>query len=66
MGRVIINENPDPERQAFERAKAFNSLTDAEKLSRLFALIDLTMKLNGGKPVKLPQGKGIVIRKPKK
>ena len=48
-----------------ERALAFLTLPVEEKLRRLFALIELSVKLNDGKPLKEPQGKGIVIRKPK-
>jgi hypothetical protein len=37
-----------------------------EKWERLIALIELSKMLNGGKPLKQPAGKGLVIRKPPK
>ncbi len=66
MGKLILHDNPDPERLANERANRFYNLPFEEKLRELFALIDLAVKMNGGKPIKEPQGKGIVIRKPPK
>ena len=65
MGRVVLHSVPDPERMERERALGFLALPLEEKLKRLFALIELSVKLNDGKPLKEPQGKGIVIRKPK-
>jgi hypothetical protein len=41
----------------------FAQLPLTEKLNQLFALIDLTVKMNCGKTIKEPQGKGIVLRK---
>jgi len=64
MGKLILHNNPDPERNNLERAKEFAALPDEEKLKRLFALIELSVVLNDGKPLKEPQGKGLVIRKP--
>ena len=63
MGRLIIRNNPDTFQQDLERSKRFVSLSTTEKLNELFALIDLSVKLNGGKPLKIPQGKGLVLRK---
>ena len=63
MGRLIIRDNPDTLLQDLERSKRFISLSTTEKLNELFALIDLSVKLNGGKPLKIPQGKGLVLRK---
>lgn len=65
MGRVVIHTEPDPEKLALERAQAFLKAPLEEKLKRLFALIDLSVKLNNNMPLKTPQGKGIVIKKPK-
>jgi hypothetical protein len=64
MGRVILHTKPDPEKLELERAKQFFLLPLEEKLNRLFALIDLSVKLNNNKPIKQPQGKGLIIRKP--
>ena len=63
MGRLIIRSNPDTSLQDLERSKRFISLSTTDKLNELFALIDLSVKLNGGKPLKTPQGKGLVLRK---
>ena len=63
MGKLILHTYPDPEQLAHERHERYAALPLAEKLKELFALIDLTIKLNGGKPIKEPQGKGIIIRK---
>ena len=63
MGKIIIHTNPNPEQQDLERHLRFAQLPLSEKLNQLFALIDLTVKMNGGKPLKEPQGKGIVLRK---
>ena len=63
MGRLIIRDNPDTFQQDLERSKRFVSLSTTEKLNELFALIDLSVKLNGGKPLKVPQGKGLVLKK---
>ena len=63
MGRLIIRDNPDTFQQDLERSRRFVSLSTTDKLNELFALIDLSVKLNGGKPLKVPQGKGLVLRK---
>ena len=66
MGKLILREIADPELQDLERTKRFMSLDATSKMRELFALIDLSVKLNGGKPLKIPQGKGLVLRKIKK
>ena len=63
MGRLVIRDNPDTSQQDLERSRRFVSLSTTDKLNELFALIDLSVKLNGGKPLKTPQGKGLVLRK---
>ena len=63
MGRLIIRNNPDTSLQDLERSKRFVSLSTTDKLNELFALIDLSVKLNGGKSLKVLQGKGLVLRK---
>jgi hypothetical protein len=65
MGKLILHDNPDPDALEQERAARYRDLPFADKLKELFALIDLAVKMNGGKPIKEPQGKGLVIRKPK-
>ena len=63
MGRLTIRDNQDTFQQDLERGRRFVSLSTTEKLNELFALIDLSVKLNGGKPLKTPQGKGLVLKK---
>jgi hypothetical protein len=63
MGKLILREIVDTEIQDLERAKRFNSLDATSKMRELFALIDLSVNLNGGKPLKIPQGKGLILRK---
>jgi len=48
-----------------ERAAVYMSLSPQQKLEELFALIATSCKLNNGNPLKTPQGKGLVISKPK-
>ncbi len=42
--------------------KPFVELTADEKMSKLYQLIELSMKLSK-RPLKQPQGKGLIIRK---
>jgi len=63
MGRIVLHPDSTPEQIECARAERYKSLPFADKLMELFALIDLAIKMNGGKPLKQPQGKGIVIRK---
>jgi hypothetical protein len=63
MGKLILRNIANPESQDLERAIRFMNLDTTSKLNELFALIDLSVKLNGGKPLKIPQGKGLVLKK---
>lgn len=63
MGKLILHINPNPKKLEEERAERFLNLPFEEKLHQLFTLIDLAIKMNGGKPFKQPQGKGLIIRK---
>lgn len=63
MGRVILHPIPDPEAIERRRSEEFNILTPLEKMERLMMLNRAAIMLNGGKPLKEPQGKGLVIRK---
>lgn len=65
MGRVVLRPQPDLAQIEAERQGRFANLSTTEKLNELFALIDMAVKLNGWKPLKEPQGKGLLIRKPK-
>lgn len=66
LGRLTIQQHPDLEQIENERQQRFMKLSTMEKLNELFALIDLSVKLNSGKPLKEPQGLGLVIKKPTK
>jgi hypothetical protein len=46
-----------------EREERYLSSSVKEKFYQLLRLINLSVKMNGGKPLKLPQGKGLVISK---
>ena len=63
MGKLILRDIANIESQDYERATRFMNLDTTSKLNELFALIDLSVKLNGGKPLKTPQGKGLILKK---
>ena len=63
MGKLIFRDIANVESQDLERAMRFMNLDTTSKLNELFALIDLSVKLNDGKPLKTPQGKGLVLKK---
>jgi hypothetical protein len=63
MGKLILRNIANTESQDLERAMRFMNLDTTSKLNELFALIDLSVKLNGGKPLKTPQGKGLILKK---
>ena len=46
-----------------EREKRFMDTSVEKKFYQLLKLIDLSVKMNGGVPLKIPQGKGIIIFK---
>ncbi len=48
---------------ASQRAQAYLALSSEEKFYALLALNRNAVALNGGKPLKTPQGKGLVIKK---
>ena len=65
MGKFKLYDSSIPrEILAEERAVAYNSKSPLEKWNDLFALIRLSVDLNGGQPLKKPQGKGLIIQKP--
>jgi hypothetical protein len=63
MGKIIFRDIANIESQDYDRAVRFMNLDTTSKLNELFALIDLSVKLNNGKPLKTPQGKGLVLKK---
>jgi hypothetical protein len=66
MGRLIIHSSAlSPEKIQEERALRFLNLPPQEKLFELLALIHLSIAMNGGQPIKKPQGKGIIIQRPR-
>ena len=66
MGKVKLYDTSIPRSQIVaEREAEYVSQSPANKLNRLFALIRLSVKMNGGKPLKVPQGKGLIISRQK-
>ncbi|XZF13993.1 hypothetical protein ACTHGU_19615 [Chitinophagaceae bacterium MMS25-I14] len=62
MGKVRLYDTNIPRETILqERTERYNSLSVADKLNELFTLINLTRKMSGGKPLKEPQGKGLVL-----
>ena len=62
MGKLkLYDTSLPPEHIAREREMAYLSLSSLRKFQQLLALIRVSVALNGGKPVKVPQGKGLVI-----
>jgi len=46
-----------------EREERYLSASVKDKFYQLLRLINLSVKMNGGRPLKVPQGKGLVISK---
>lgn len=64
MGKLkIYNTDVTRESIVAEREAAYISLSFKNKLKALLQLNKTTIALNGGLPLKQPQGKGIIIRK---
>lgn len=63
MAIVNINTNRTAEAQDLNRAIRYKNLAPEEKFNELLALIKLNILLNKGQPTKMPQGKGLVLRK---
>jgi hypothetical protein len=63
---VLKLHNPSVAREEIikERDNRFLQLSPAQKFYALLSLNKTAVKLNGGKPLKQPQGKGIIISKP--
>lgn len=47
-----------------EREEAYLNRSSEKKILALLRLNHISVQMNGGNPLKIPQGKGIVIRKP--
>lgn len=66
MGRLKIYDNDIPrETIVAEREAVYLNKSAEQKIHALLQLNYVAVQLNGGKPLKQPQGKGILIRKPK-
>ena len=66
MGKLKLYDTSIPRSQIVaERDTEYLSQSPREKLNRLFNLIHLSIKMNGGKPLKEPQGKGLIISRKK-
>ncbi len=63
MGKVTIRNNPDVEAIESARRNRYKNLPIKEQLIELFALINATILLNNGQPIKKPLGKGLIIKK---
>jgi hypothetical protein len=62
MGKLkLYDTSIPPEQVVRERDVAYLTLSPKEKFLQLLALIHLSTALNGGRPLKQPQGKGLVI-----
>ena len=62
MGKLKLYDlSTPPEQIVREREMAYLALSPKEKFLQLASLIHLSVVLNGGKPLKQPQGKGLVI-----
>ena len=65
MGRLKIYDTSIPlEHIVNEREVQYLSRSGEGKLKALLHLNHVTVQMNGGKPLKYPQGRGIIIRKP--
>lgn len=49
---------------AEEREQVYLKLSPAERFFKTIQLLKLSIAMNGGKPIKYPQAKGIVIKRP--
>jgi hypothetical protein len=64
MGKVTIRNNANVDAIEHERQIRYKNLPIKTQLFELFALIEATVLLNNGQPIKKPQGKGLIIQKP--
>jgi len=63
MSRVIFHNHAAPGAIEMRRAAEWEQLQPEQRWQRLLNLIRLSVLLNGGRPLKQPQGKGLIIRK---
>jgi hypothetical protein len=64
MAKLILHDpSLSSEQLLWERQQRFLQLSPQEKWAELMALIRVSIMMNGGHPLKQPQGKGIVIQR---
>ncbi len=64
MGKLILHDTSKTREEIEDLRRAeFLKKTPTERFFALLHLNSVAVKLNGGKPLKYPQGKGIVIKK---
>ncbi|MBO9675560.1 MAG: hypothetical protein J7577_19080 [Sphingobacteriaceae bacterium] len=65
MGKLKIYDiNTPRETIVEERDAIYLSRTPEQRFFAVLQLNHISVAMNGGKPLKYPQGKGLVIRKP--
>lgn len=65
MGRLkIYSSDVSRESIVAEREAVYLNSSAEQKFYALLRLNHISVKMNGGNPLKQPQGKGLVIRKP--
>jgi len=65
MGRLKLYDTNTPRETIFEeRESIYLSRTSEHSFFAVLQLNHVSVTMNGGKPLKSPQGKGLVIRKP--
>ena len=65
MGKLKLYDTSIPrETIVGERESAYLSRNPQQRFSSILLLNRISVAMNGGKPLKSPQGKGLVIRKP--
>ena len=64
MGRLKIYDTDIPRESIIaEREAVYLNKSAEQKIQALLQLNYVAVQLNGGKPLKQPQGRGIIIRK---
>ena len=65
MGKLVLYDITIPRETIIEeRANVYLSRTPEQRFFGVLQLNHISVTMNGGKPLKSPQGKGIIIRKP--
>lgn len=66
MGKLKLYDTTIPQESIVrEREMAYLALSPKDKFLQLISLIRLSVSLNGGRPLKQPQGKGLIISRKK-